>query len=247
VSGFGHDLYRTYRSRLFLPSFLFVLVGFFVLFIALGSVPSRWEALALTVLILGILAGFIGSSGANRAFTRQSLSGLLDSILVQPITRGELITARFLGVVLAAATPLTIVFLLDWNGLANRSPPIDPTFLIVVYFAILAEVSFGAGLVLLLAQATDSQVTVTSASIFLTLIFAFGLLFVGFQLRSQGVIHSLLAWLGPLAPIAPLQLALISYASWTVGDGNPLVIAVGGLFWGLVPFLGALALFRSSD
>ena len=249
MSGFSHDLWRTYRSRIAYPTVVVVLLGLFVLPIvdaALPSSPTDPTSVELIAVVLGAVLPFVAAGGTNRDYARAKLQGLLEPILAQPITRGGLLASRFLGGLFAVLTPVVVVY-----GIQAGNHSFGPTGTMAlgwVYFGLVVEFAFASGLVLLLAQVSRSQIAVTSGSSFLTFLLAIlipGLVWIAHA--EIPVFPPLTEWLSSHYFVAPLSYGLAGYGIVFGGAPAAAPFIVVGISWALLPFLGAYAANRFAD
>lgn len=222
----------------------------------------------IVVLLMGIIFSFfvplLGIQSGYSTYARDRASGVLETVLVRPVTRTRVIISRYLAVVLASAVGIGLaVGLVDGMNQAELGVFLPAQDTLGLFAALLVETVAYAGILFLIAHLVRTPGAVMGASVvsfvLIDVIWFFLLVFVALLLGGvnttaglKGVVQ--LEYCDP----SGFTFLMLAYAQGGLfGDFyhaplgtlgvTPIGLLVAGLFWSTVPFLFALYLARTRD
>jgi ABC-2 type transport system permease protein len=222
----------------------------------------------IVVLLVGVIFSFfvpvLGIQSGYSTYARDRATGVLESILVRPVSRTSVMVSRYVAVVVACALGIGVgLTLVDALNLTNFGVWLPAQDMLGLFVGLLVEAVAFAGILFLLAHILRSPGEVMGASvaafILIDVIWFFLLTFVGVLLSAasslsgaQGIVR--LEYADPAGyPLLTLAYAqgglfggFFSYSLPKIGI-TPFGLIVGGIFWACVPFLLALFLARTRD
>lgn len=213
--------------------------------------------------VLGVFVPLMAILGAYSVYARDRVSGILESVLVRPVTRRGLLLSRFISVLLAVsvAVVLTIIVVdaIIWVKLGGS---LDADFILSSWAALCVEAGAFIGIMFLLSQFTKSTGALIGIGVglFLVLDFLWGLiLFLALSLSGSTFgsadalkLQTLLDFFNPsqyLGLVHILQTGNISGVpvSVTQYGVTALTVAADGLAWILLPVCLALWVVSKRD
>jgi len=213
--------------------------------------------------ILSVFVPLMAILGAYSIYGRDRVSGVLESVLVRPVTRRSLLLSRFIAGLLASASAVLITILVvDLIFAVKLNQYLSATFIFWSWASLVVEVAAFIGLLFAISQLTKSTGALIGAGIGLFLVLDFlWQLIVFFALSAAGTgfgsdyalhIQTLLDFFNPSQYLALVQI----YQSHTI-SGIPVNISsygvtlvtllIDGVAWVLLPLLLALWLVVRRD
>ncbi len=207
--------------------------------------------------LLAVFAGYF-------FFGKERVDGVIESVLVRPVTRGSVIISRYVASVvlfaIASATGLLIVYLFVGLYTGYYIPPV---YLGYAFWGLLVMCGGFIGLIYLTSIFMKSVGAMLGLSIgiYIVMSFLWGLIsliigmLLGRSLGSTGFIHIYITMLY-LSPAGYLTLeSMVATNSFIFGPVSSLsllglseaAIIVGGILWLAVPFILATILFARRD
>jgi ABC-2 type transport system permease protein len=263
LSTFTYDLLRAFRSRMVLLMMaLTVGLSLIILLLGLPVLVSNGDSTAalnlFVVSAMGTLYGFfvpmLGIVAGYETYSKERITGVLDSVLCRPVTRGSLITARFLAVLLAAMISIGLALgLVDAVVYAEASFLVDPGDLLAIYAALVVEVAAFGGLSMLLAHVFRSTGAVQGFSAFFFVIFSIiWYVVVIILVLVVGVAPSTIVLADFFNPAQYSQLVNTYiqkslFFGFFIASPSWIGLVVSGALWFLVPFLIAYRLATKRD
>jgi ABC-2 type transport system permease protein len=213
--------------------------------------------------LLGSLVPLMAIIAAYSGYGRDRVSGILESVLVRPVTRRGILVSRYIAVVaaVALATLITILIadLLVWYELKQT---LDVMFLLGSLGSLFVEIAAFVGIMFIISQLTKSTGALVGSGVglFLVLDLLWSLL-VALAIEGTGVgfgslvalhIQVDLSFFNPSQFISLVQILqlkslsgnLIQPAQFGV---TPLTVGIAGLAWILIPLLISLRLVSTRD
>ncbi len=213
--------------------------------------------------ILSVFVPLMAILGAYSIYGRDRVSGVLESVLVRPVTRRSLLLSRFVAGLLASASAVLITILVvDLIFAVKLNQFLSATFILWSWASLVVEVAAFIGLLFAISQLTKSTGALIGAGIglFLVLDFLWQLIvFLALSAAGTGFgsdyalhIQTLLDFFNPSQYLALVQI----YQSHTI-SGIPVNISsygvtlvtllLDGVAWVLLPLLLALWLVVRRD
>lgn len=281
MNPFFYDVLRVLRNRgvlvLVVLTSLLALVALTIYDVlsAPGSPAQASEDTVVVVLIMGMIYAFfvpiLGIQTGYATYARDRATGVLESILVRPISRSRLILSRYLAVVVASAAAIACALLfLDALNLLETGYALPADQLVGLYGALLAEAVSFAGVLFLIAHLLRSPGAILGSAVvvfvLIDVVWFFLLFFLGiiplFTAGSSGVKTEAMTRIVELEYSDPAGLpflALVEVQGGFFGGFirppgglasvglTPAGLILAGLFWSLLPFLLAFVLARKRD
>lgn len=226
--------------------------------------------------LFGLLIPLVAIFEGYVVYGRDRLSGVLDSILIKPITKQNVLIVRFLACVVSVLIGLGIsTTIVDSSLVANGYSAMPPQLFITILLSFLSESSAFVGLVFLVSHLSRSQTILLGVPV--ALFFTFGILW-------GDIITSAIIQFAHVYPFSSSEFeflrdyCLFSYASpvsfvgnagfLVTGVGPPVIITfqmgqllldprkfgvtlsyvtLAGLIWAVVPILTSWLLSRKYD
>jgi ABC-2 type transport system permease protein len=135
-------------------------------------------------LVFGIFIPLVGILGAYDAYGRDKTSGVLDSVLVQPISRSRLLLSRYIATVLPLSLAAALgVLIVDFFVHLYAGVFLSPSFVLGMAGAMAVETAAFAGLTMLLSQFVkgSSGLIIISLMMFVALDLAWGVILPALQ------------------------------------------------------------------
>ncbi len=211
------------------------------------------EASLLGIDIIGGIFGFfvpvLGLVLGNSLYARERSTGILDSVLCRPVTRGELVVSRFAALAIAAAAILALSLgLTDLVALVVTGFPIAAVPLLAVYLALLVEVLSFGGLVMLISHLFRSTSAIQGISttffVLFSIVWYFALILIAVVQGQANALQTIFvadyfspAQYGILATALvqnTFLFGLLPLNSGSIGIGVGAIVA-GGCLWSLGP------------
>jgi ABC-2 type transport system permease protein len=178
-----YDVFRALRNpSVFAMGILTTLLAVVVLALVLSNVAQNSSNLSAAATGIGIdviggIFGFfvpvIGLVIGNAVYAKDRSTGVMDSVLCRPVTRGELVISRFLALVLSSGAILAAaLFVTDLAVVARTGYFIDPVALAAIFLSLLVEAASFGGLIMFLSHVFRSGSTVQGASTTIFVIFS---------------------------------------------------------------------------
>lgn len=269
-----YDILRVLRNRgvllIVLATVLMALTAT-LLFASLSRPENAMEAnLDLTdvAFIMGIIFSFfvplVGIQAGYSTYARDRSTGILESVLVRPVTRTQIIVSRYVAVLVASAVAIAMA-LLVLDAMAEVAtgyfiPAVEVGGLFIGLWV--EAVAFG-GILFLIAHLVRSPGAVMGSSVVIfvvvDIVWFFLLIFVGLLLGGIDTLHGIqdivhleytdpagFVFLmmsdtqgGPFGGFIQLPLGELGIYPWA--------LALTAIAWVLLPFLAALWLARHRD
>jgi ABC-2 type transport system permease protein len=103
--------------------------------------------------VFGIFVPLVGILGAYDAYGKDKTSGVIDSVLVRPISRGRLLLSRYIATVLPLSLAAALgVLVVDFFVHLDAGVFLSPSFLLGMAGAMAVETAAFAGLTMLMSQ-----------------------------------------------------------------------------------------------
>jgi ABC-2 type transport system permease protein len=262
MNRFLYDLLRTLQNRgVLIMMALTSLLCLALLLIGLphlaanGATSDTVNAFAVNGIgaIYGFFIPVTGILAAYETYAKDRASGILDAVLCRPVSRGELVSSRFLAVVLSSAVSLGVAL-----GLMDAVVNIETTFFInpgdiaTLYVGLLVEACAFGGIVFLLAHVFRSAGIVQGTSTIIFVMFSIiwyviiAVIIISTGLDTTSAIRTIVV--GDYFNPAQFTAILLAYNTHSfffflpisnpAGDGLYLAALVAsGAFWSAVPFL----------
>ncbi len=276
MNSFLYDVLRVLRNRgVLLVMLLTTLLSFVALtiFVAVARPLSAFQVNAdqtIVVLIMGMIYAFfvpiLGIQSGYSTYARDRATGVLESVMVRPVTRERIILSRYLAVVIASALAIAVALgLLDLISVFETGYALPSVQLVGLFLGLLVESVAFAGLLFLLAHLLRSPGAIMGSAVvvfvLIDIVWFFLLLFVGVFFGGLSTTSGLSRVVGleyvdpsgfPLLVMAFVQGGLFGGliqppgGLGSIGISVPLLV-VAGLFWSIVPFLLALWIARTRD
>jgi ABC-2 type transport system permease protein len=214
----------------------------------------------------GILAVFVplmAILGAYSIYGRDRVSGVLESVLVRPVTRRSLLLSRFIaGLIASAAAVMITILVVDLIFALKLNQYLSATFIFSSWASLVVEVAAFIGLLFAISQLTKSTGALIGAGIglFLVLDFLWSLIIflalsaAGTSFGSDYALHieTLLDFFNPSQYLALVQIyqthtilnVPVNISSYGVTLAT---LLIDGLAWVLLPLLLALWLVVRKD
>lgn len=276
MNPFLYDVLRVLRNRgVILISILTALLALTVLtifagFAASGMAISASQEVSTVVLLMGLIYAFfvptLGIQTAYSTYAKDRATGVLESVLVRPITRARLILSRFLAVAIASAIALGAALgFLALIFFSETSHTLPAGQLVALYAALLVEALSFAGILFLISHIVRTPGAIMGSAVvtfvLIDIIWFFLLFFVGIVgggiATVQGQAHVVdLEYADPAGfpflVITWVQGAFFDGTFPTPGGLGSIGISVPGLvaagvFWTLAPIAAAFLLARNRD
>lgn len=184
-----------------------------------GEILSTWiQWVEFLVLAFGVLMGYV-------AYGRDRISGALEPVLAQPVSRVQVLYARYVAaaVMIAGGVSASVVFLAAWIGLsAGISTP--ASLVVAVWGSVLWEGLVILALVMLLSQLSMSHITVLGGG--LTLAAVLSLFWkdvtsvVGDFAKVPSVTQTTSTWQGTVGLLSPARI-VANPAGWVLNTQTP--------------------------
>jgi ABC-2 type transport system permease protein len=213
--------------------------------------------------IYGFFVPLTGLVAAYETYAKDRATGVLDSVLCRPVTRGELVAARFLAVVIASAVSIAVALgLMDAVVNIETGFFINPVDIAALYVGLLVEAAAFGGIVILMAHVFRSAGSVQGTSTVVFVLFSIiwyviiAVIIIYTDLSTAAAIHTLVVadYFNP-AQFTTIVLAYTTQSFFFFLSINNLSayglslagLAASGLCWSLGPFLIAYYLARKRD
>ncbi len=215
--------------------------------------------------ISGVMIPILASFSSYFYFGKDKANNVLESIITLPVTRGRLISSRYLAnvssMLVAFAIGAGVFELILFEDLGQYLSLHYLLFLIWVYFV---EISAFTGLVYLASQYIDSQAAILGFVIGLFLIFGVfwnsditylvlhsANISTGSNMYIQDRLYFNVASPGGYAPLSSFFLVPSNSTGETLNAASfgvtPFVVYLVGILWALVPILLGIAIGRKRD
>lgn len=276
MNTFLYDVLRVLRNRgVLLVMAMTSLLSFTALtiFVAVSRPQSAFQLNAeetIVVLIMGLIYAFfvpiLGIQSGYSTYARDRATGVLESVLVRPVTRTQIILSRYIAVVIASAIAIAIALgVLDGLAASETGALLPAGQLGGLYVGLLVEATAFAGLLFLLAHLLRSPGAIMGSAVvvfvLIDIVWFFLLLFVGVFFGGLATTSGLSRVVGleyadpagfPFLMLAWVQGGLFGGliqppgGLGSIGISAPSLIAAG-VFWSVAPFLVAVWLARTRD
>ncbi len=277
MNPFLYDIYRVLRNRGVI--LLIALTGLLALtaltifnaFTSSQGLASVISPQRTVLLIMGLIYGFfvpvMGIQTGYSTYARDRATGVLDTVLVRPVTRTQIILSRYLAVLVASALGIGgALALLDVMDLVEVGAALPLGQLVGLYIGLVVEAVAFAGILFLIAHLVRSPGAIMGSAVvvfvLIDIVWFFLLLFVGVLLggltsaQGQAQVVALeyvdpagypflmLAWVqgGLFGDVISPPAGGLASIGLTLGG-----LAVAGAFWSTVPFALSLWLARRRD
>jgi ABC-2 type transport system permease protein len=228
-----------------------------------GSINATSLAQSFLSGILGFFVPLMAVLGAYTVYGRDRVTGILESVLVRPVTRSGLLTSRYIaavgGVGVAVFVTVLLIGLIIW---IDTTQVLSTDFLLASTGALVVEVAAFVGLMFIISQFTKSTGALIGAGIgvFMVLDFLWNLLLflaltaAGATFGSLTALHLQvdLSFLNPAQFLNLVQILQTNSISGipvqpaAYGVTVPSVV-LAGLIWILLPVFVALRLVSRRD
>ena len=213
--------------------------------------------------ILSVFVPLMAILGAYSIYGRDRVSGVLESVLVRPVTRRSLLLSRFIaGLMASAAAVIITILVVDLIFAVKLNQYLSATFIFSSWASLVVEVAAFIGLLFAISQLTKSTGALIGAGIGLFLVLDFlWQLIVFFALSAAGTsfgsdyalhIQTLLDFFNPSQYLALVQIyqthTILNVPVNVSNYGVTLAtLLIDGLAWVLLPLLLALWLVVRKD
>lgn len=255
-----YDMFRALRSpSVLIMAMLTTALAVAVLALILPHVvPSTGDPSAIAnsigIGIIGGLFGFfvpvLGLVAGNAIYAKDRATGILESIICRPVTRGSLYIGRFVAIMVSCAIALAVALAItDITIAADSSYWMSLIGLSALYGSFMVEVACFGGMVMLLAHLFRSTAIIQGAStvvfVLFSIIWYILLIIIVFTVHNITVANVFFAdYFNP----AQYPIIVTAYVSHTVLFGifgvsaastglSPVGVVASGIGWALAPFL----------
>lgn len=226
------------------------------------------QAIAAAVLIMGIIFTFfvplLGIQAGYSTYARDRATGVLESILVLPVSRARIMLSRFTAVVIASAAGIGLALVvLDALSVIELHTLLPGGQVAALFLALLVETIAFGGVLFLIAHLVRTPGAVMGAAVvtfvLIDVVWFFLLIFVGLLLGGISTVSGLQSVVRlEYADPAGYPFLMLAYAQGGLFGGfvsEPLgVLGIGpgglilaGVLWSVGPFLLALYLGTRYD
>ncbi len=268
VGGIGRFAGREFRDALASKWFLLYTVAFTVLavgvsFLSLSGVGSHGFAgfgrtaaglLNLIMLVVPLMALTAGAGSIAGERER----GTLLYLLAQPVSRTQVLLGKYVGLAAALVCSLCIGFGVSAGVLAWRAGGVgvDAFAMLITFTALLAVAMLSVGVLISVISRRTSVANGLALFVWLTLVFVSDLGLMASSVLFKLRVHEVFG-LATLNPLQSFKMVVIvnmnasldvlgpvgAYASQTLGDALPWVLASSLVVWTILPLGLAVLLF----